>query len=257
MLKYTTCLLFSLVLAVATFSQDTITVFYDSDWDEVSNQNKAAYYRKAFRSTGKNWVAHDYYINDTIQMTGTYKSKKMKVKMGVFTYYHENGQKSSEGLYVNNKKQGLWHNWYADGQIEYTGSFDAEVATDEWEYWHENGERKAIGQYKANLKDGEWNYWTDKGVLESKEHHKNGSMGSIEGYFENGNVQYTGVFQNNIPNGLWQYWTIDGRLMLEGKFVFGLRNGEWVRYFRDGEMKINYLMGAREGKEIGGIVRRE
>ncbi len=101
-------------------AQDTITVYYNNKWTEIEDKNKATFYRKAFLDSNKVWIAHDYYMSNKIQMVGSFKSKKCKVKDGHFVYYYENGRKSSEGNYVKNKNEGfccrhgryiLFRNW--------------------------------------------------------------------------------------------------------------------------------------------------
>ncbi len=58
--------LFFCLLSNFVYSQDTITVYYDEDWKEISDINEASYYRKAFRDSNKVLVAHDYYISNKI-----------------------------------------------------------------------------------------------------------------------------------------------------------------------------------------------
>ena len=62
---------------------------------------------------------------------------------------------------------------------------------------------------------------------------------------------------NNQVDGLWTYWNSDGRIFLKGNFDRGLRNGEWVRPFREGEMKLIFKDGVLQGKQLGGIDRSQ
>ena len=229
--------LFSLLFLFAAsgllFAQDTLYIYYNNDWAEVSDKSEAVYYRKAFPAGNSEWIVNDFYMNDKIQMTGTYKSKKFTVRNGHFVYYSENGNKASEGEYINEKLEGLWT------------------------YWHDNGQKKAEGMYGDSEKAGTWNYWYDNGRLQSKETYKKAGSGSIEGFHENGVTSFKGNFGINGPQGTWMYWNSDGRVTFSGNFKNGLREGEWTRSFRDGETKIVYKYGVPEGKRTGGIVRNE
>jgi antitoxin component YwqK of YwqJK toxin-antitoxin module len=60
-------------------------------------------------------------------------------KEGLFTFWHENGQKKSEGTYLN-------------GLIE--GVFTV---------WHENGQKKSEGTYLKGRKEGVFTYWNEDG----------------------------------------------------------------------------------------------
>jgi antitoxin component YwqK of YwqJK toxin-antitoxin module len=195
------------LLSNAVFSQDTITIYYDLKWNEIKDITEAAYYRKAYSDNQKEWVVHDYYINDTTQMTGFYKSMKLKIRQGFFTYYYENGKKASEGMYAKDKKS------------------------------------------------GEWNYWSAEGVLKNTERFANGFIISATGYYENGQRRYSGEYTYGKRQGEWTYWNPEGRITFQGNFNNGLKQGEWIRYFSDGNMKLNYNNGVIEGKEPGGIVR--
>lgn len=215
------------------FAQDTIYLYYDNNWVEILNKNEAAYYRKAFPQSNNAWDVNDFYMNHKIQMTGTYKSKKLTVRNGHFIYYFENGNKTSEGDYTNDKLNGPWT------------------------YWHENGLKKSQGTYTDNQKTGIWNYWNENNRLLAIETYKKAGNGSFVGFHENGETSYKGNFGNEGPEGNWTYWNSDGRIILTGNYKNGMRDGEWTRSFRDGDTKIVYKYGVPEGKRFGGIVRND
>jgi len=233
MIKTIFTLLFLCSVSGLLYAQDTINVYYDNNWVEIPNKAEAVFYRKAYQE-GKNvWTVHDYYISNKIQMTGAYNSKKFTKKNGHFAYYAENGNKTSEGNYVDDKLMGPWN------------------------YWFETGEKKSAGEYSDNAKWGVWNYWYANGQLQSKETFKKAGNGSFEGYHENGVMSVKGNTVNDLPEGIWMYWNSDGRKILEGNFNHGIRDGEWTRTFRDGEMKLFFKNGLISGKLRGGIVRNE
>lgn len=129
-----------LILLSASFTvkaQDTIVKYFDSNWEEVQQEN-ANYYRKAFKNTNEIWTACDYYMDGQIQMSGTYKSKRLKKKNGLFVSYYKSGMKKSEGEYLNNKYNGEWRWYHKNGQI----SSKEKYVKDELKYiwnWNEDG----------------------------------------------------------------------------------------------------------------------
>jgi uncharacterized protein len=255
--KVAACFLLLSVVTVFLCAQDTITIYYDKDWKEISNKYDASFYRKAFVDSNKIWTVHDYYISGNIQMIGAYESNKLEDKQGHYIYFYENGQKESEGNYLDNKRDGVWSYWYENGQKKSEGMNVGNKAEGLWEYWYESGEKKSEGKFLNDQKDGTWNYWYTNGKLQFVETFKKCVMSYSEGYFENGVMKYKGNFVNGKEQGLWTIWNSDGRISFQGNLNNGLREGVWIRYFGDSEMKIVYNKGVIVGEQPGGIIRRE
>lgn len=242
-----------LFLLHSAYSQDTVKVYYDIDWKEITNTNEAEFYRKAYWDSTHTWAVKDYFKSHKIQMTGTYKSKDMKVKHGHFVYYHENGNVSSEGNYLNDKAEGPWTIWHENGKIKSKGKYTEDKLEGAWEYWFDNGGKKSAGTYLKGEREGIWRFWYQTGEKECEESYRKGVIVSATGYFENGNMKYSGGYVNGERQGEWTYWNVDGRMFLKGKFNYGRRTGQWVRTFPEGEMRINYKFGNIEGPLFGGI----
>lgn len=51
-----------------------------------------------------------------VRMTGRYLDSALTVAHGEFTYYHANGRKESNGVFLNNVKAGEWLRWNATGE---------------------------------------------------------------------------------------------------------------------------------------------
>jgi uncharacterized protein len=250
------CTFFILAFIINLVAQDTITVYYDKDWKEIMNKDQASFYRKAFQDSNKVWTANDYFISGKIQMTGTFRSKKMDVKQGHFIYYFENGQKLTEGNYVNNKAQDEWTTWYENGQVNFRGNMVNDNLEGEWSYFFDNGKLKSRGKLVSNKKEGEWNFWDEKGNLQDKESYRSGLIMSAEGFYENGTRRYSGKFLNGKRNGSWTYWNFDGGIAYQGIYKNGMKEGEWIRYFPGSQMTVQFLKGEILHKEYGGFVRR-
>lgn len=149
--------LFYLMIVTNANAQDTIRVFYDKDWNVTSDTGEILYYRKAFLNTSKAWEANDYYISGKLQMKGTYQSKKLEVKHGHFIFYYENGQKRSEGSYLNNALVGIWTYWENNGKLQSSGNYRNNLRNGKWTYWNFDGRIIMEGNFKNDLQDGEWN----------------------------------------------------------------------------------------------------
>jgi len=226
-------ILILIAIPTSLAAQDTLKIYYDKNWNEITDKNAAVFYRKAFPDGNNTYAVSDYYINNKIQMTGRYKNVKMKEKQGHFVYYEENGQKLSEGDYLNDKVEGLWS------------------------FWFDNGAKKSEGNFVKDRKDGEWSYWNNYGQLTSKEYYRNGEIYLIEGYHENGTLSFKGEYNASglLVTGI--YWNSDGREYFRGRYKYGLRDGEWIRSFGESELKVNYKNGECTGNPFGGMVRKQ
>jgi uncharacterized protein len=236
------------------FSQDTLVIYFDKDWNKISNKDVAVYYRNAFIDSNKTWIVNDYYMSKQIQKTGSYKSKKLKTRQGHFIYYYENGKLESEGKYSTGNREGDWIYYYDNGEKKAEGIYIASLAEGIWEYWHESGEKKAEGKYYNDNKEGIWNYWYTNGQLKNVETYTKGEITSIIGYFENGKINYKGDYIKEVKQGEWTYWNVDGRIFFKGAYTDGNQDGEWIRYFPEGDVKIFYVHGVPQGKTLGGMV---
>lgn len=85
----------------------------------ITSELDAVYYRTQDSTANGLIRVRDYYTsNNQLAMEGTftqvYPTKKGE---GKCSYYHENGQLKEQGEYKNAKRSGLWHEYYANGQI--------------------------------------------------------------------------------------------------------------------------------------------
>ena len=51
-----------------------------------------------------------------VRMIGTFADNSITVPHGLFTYYHDNGNMESQGLYRNGTKSGTWERYSSDGR---------------------------------------------------------------------------------------------------------------------------------------------
>jgi len=234
-IKYTYIIFLLLIVATKTVAQDTTTIYYNELWMEISNEDEAVYYRKAFIDSNKECKVTDFYKESKqVQMTGTFKSIKQKVKNGWFNYYYENGGLSTKAYYIDNKLYGEWFSCYENGQLELKG------------------------KYKNDEKEGIWKYWDNDGNLIYEKTYKKGHILSMTAFYKNGLVQFKGNFINDKANGEWCFWNADGEVFFKGNFKKGEKNGEWTRFFPTGKtMKINYKKGVYKDNPIGGIYINE
>jgi pimeloyl-ACP methyl ester carboxylesterase len=100
------------------------TTFYDKDW-KVSKRNAAHYYRLVTKD-GTRFIAKDYFINNILQMAGTYTSLDPDVKDGTCVEYNERGKKLSSINYSNNIPLGLTISYSENGKDSLVYDYQAD-----------------------------------------------------------------------------------------------------------------------------------
>lgn len=86
---------------------------------------------------------------------------------------------------------------------------------------------------------------------------KNGFPGDAKYFFENGNIQVIGAWGegeytlkgvSSEKVGRWKYYHKNGKLALEGYFLFDKRDGEWRSYNEDGKLTSVFNYDTHIGK---------
>jgi len=82
-------------------------------------------------------TAYDW-INGTIATTPL-NPPGVDEKHGLWTWWYPNGQKYSEGRYLNDAPVGLWVFWHSNGQKQMEGEYAAGTLAGKWTWWKEDG----------------------------------------------------------------------------------------------------------------------
>ncbi len=227
-------------------------------------------------------VRTDYYPDGSVKIVATYN--KDGVPEGVRREYDNKGKVEkafifrhgriiAEGIFTNSgKKEGLWKEYYPDGTLKATGSYENDLKVGDWKFYYINGQLEQQGEHIAGEPEGIWKWYYKSGKLLREESFMNGlADGVLTEYDEEGNIITQGDFIEGKKDGLWFYkvgdnkdegvyadgfrngkWTAyyaEGNLSFEGKFVDDLPNGEHIWYWPNGRIKMQgrYVMGQKQG----------
>jgi len=147
----------TMLMTIVAYGQSQKKYFYDKDWKGCSQSN-AEYYRLITldvngKPCGK---VRDYYMTGQIQWEGelsyffSYDNSK-DVMEGFCIWYHKNGQKSSEGMMVSGKQEGLTTFWDENGnKIRQVESKNG-IANGIWQEYYSTGKLKSKGLFKDGL----------------------------------------------------------------------------------------------------------
>lgn len=186
-------LFFCLFSAFNTTAQNK--QYYDWEW-KPSNPEDARFVSLTDK-TDSGWVRRDFFLSTKkSQMKGLYKDSALKIKNGWFRYFYVNQVISSQGNFVNGKKNGLWISYHFNGIMKDSTFYNAgnPQTTMAWhssgymsdssvyhndgtaihKYWFDNGQLSHTGQSFAGKQDGKWQYF-----------HKNGKPAAVEVYKDN------------------------------------------------------------------------
>ena len=130
-------------------------------------------------------------------------------RQGLWMDFYPNGQKRYEGTFKNDKCQGEFKYYDEQGRLKATNTFDKSGEKALNKTYDTNGTMVATGYYLNQKKDGEWRYF-------SKE---NGKMILVEDN-KDGKV-----------NGRSLVYYETGTLMMERQFVDGLQEGHTKIYY--------------------------
>jgi antitoxin component YwqK of YwqJK toxin-antitoxin module len=65
------------------------------------------------------------------------------------TFYHNNGQKESEGILLTNYVyEGAWRGWFANGNLNFEGSYQGGMKEGNWIWYREDGTKDMVQVYR-------------------------------------------------------------------------------------------------------------
>jgi len=207
---------------------------------------------------------------------------------GKNTFYHSNGNKSSEGTMRNGKPDGYWKNYYETGVLKSEGNRKNYQLDSLWLFYSEDGKLILKINYKEGLKNGYRYTYNQNEIV--KEYFENDVKQGLSYILDtSGGVKMEIPFENGLENGIarefnkdgniiqlikykkgyvvsrerinrydadkkpqgkWKWFYEDGILKMEGNFNHGLKNGYFKEYDRKGNLVSvsKYVNGEKEHK---------
>lgn len=132
------------------------------------------------------------------------------------TFYHESGERASDGFYKKGKR------------------------IDKWQYFNEKGKLVQTGYFKEGVAVGSWT-WLDDSSRVSKimEHAYGMEHGLSQFYHTNGQIADSGHYYLGRMHGPWKGFYEDGTKRVSGNYNYGDRTGKWVFYHPNGQVEAH------------------
>ena len=113
------------------------TIYFNSDWNKCLKE-EAKYYRIVEKQDVGYLVKDIFMGSNAPQMISNCSGLDPLIKNGKCTFYFDNGKKSSEGNYENNKQTGTWVSYFEDGKKSSVGNYQNEKQSGIWTIWQED-----------------------------------------------------------------------------------------------------------------------
>ncbi|MGB5273752.1 MAG: toxin-antitoxin system YwqK family antitoxin [Flavobacteriaceae bacterium] len=114
---------------------------------------------------------------------------------GVLIENHPNGKPKSWTKMKDGLPDGLWQEWYENGQLKFNAYWLAGKGHGLWEYYHENGVLRQEEFYNMDIPIGIQKYFYNNGRLKSKSSWLNAKKHGIWTFFnESGNLMRTEIY---------------------------------------------------------------
>jgi antitoxin component YwqK of YwqJK toxin-antitoxin module len=168
-----------------------------------------------------------YYQNGQIECEGFLNGD---LKVGKWSFYHENGKVFSNGQYGDNGNPiGVWIEYYDNGQIKY------EAISSQGNWFSIDADNLEI-----------LNYWNEDGIPLIVD-----GEGKLSIYFANGNIQQVSYWTNKLKNGTLQEFYESGQIKINREYKDGVKDGTGKVFLENGTLSYeNYHL---KGKPIGKV----
>ena len=145
---------------------------------------------------------------------------------------YEPDQKVAEGIYVDNKREGLWKKYFPNGNLR------SEIT------------------YSSGEPQGPYRLYYESGTLEEASTWSNNhNKGKFKRYHPNGHIAQNFYFnERGKRNGNQKYFYQNGQLRMSVDISNGREDGELIRYYANGDVKEK--MKFNEGEVLPGSIER-
>ncbi|MDY0343900.1 MAG: toxin-antitoxin system YwqK family antitoxin [Lentimicrobium sp.] len=135
------------------------------------------------------------------------------------TSYYPNGRKMSEGLYLNEKREGEWKFFNQDTILISEEHYENGQGVGVWKNFYQNGALLEEITYKNGVKDGPWKQYYYDGPLKLSAKYINGKLEELATFYHpNGRVMISGPYKSHRKDGVWMY--MDDKGVAEKKEVW-------------------------------------
>lgn len=141
------------------------------------------------------------------------------------TLVDQGGLKSADGYYLNNKRHGAWTEYQTNGLVKsVTTYFEGQKEGLCMEM--ENGQMTKRFYYHSGLRHGDYKEFKSTSLKEERNYVNGKIEGTVRIYYDyNSKLMEEGNYKNGVRDGVSKWYDQDGKLSIEYEY----KNGELVK----------------------------
>lgn len=167
------------------------------------------------------------------------------LKQGLWIYFYDSVQTqvSSKGVYVDNKREGIWTEYYKNGKPRSMFTYKNNHIDGAAKIFYETGGLAEEGFWRTNRWIGEYRYYKPSGSLAYEWYFDDNGRrtGEQKYYYDNGKLRLSGTWDNGKETGRITEYYPNGRVMLESDWIEGKSDGIMREYTQSGNLKAEYV----------------
>lgn len=176
------------------------------------------------------------------------------IPVGQFKYYHEDGSLKSVSDFLNGTHKVQSTLFHKNGQKSAEGLFIDQQKEGGWKYYSNSGKLIKEESYNSGRKHGVWKtYSTQTGTLLVEEVYDNGLLNGVrKEYYTGGDIRNIVPYVNGKRNGVGENYTIGNVLESRGMFHNNTLIGTWEFFDANGKPRKNveYEKGIEKSRYI-------
>jgi len=170
---------------------------------------------------------------------GQFKDDK---PVGEFLRYYKSGRLLSRSVFNENGSECIAEIYYDARKkpLKAKGKYILQQKDSLWIYYNKTGVLVKEERYQNGVEDGMWKLYNYVGALMKETPYEQGIINGVQNeYFDNGSLLRTMSFNNDVLDGSFKVFFPDGKLRIEGVFVNGSQDKDWIHYGDDN--KVYYI----------------
>lgn len=183
------------------------------------------------------------------------------LKQGLWVYFYDtlHTMVSCKGNFVDNKREGVWTNYYRSGAVKSTITFANNKESGYVKFYYENGNVSEEGLWINNHWVGEYRYYYSSGKLAYQwMHDSNGRRTGQQQYFyENGKLRVSGNWIDGKEDGIVASYYPSGRTRSESRWIDGYTHGVMKEFYEDGSLSAERIFNNGVYDAVASRVYRE
>lgn len=202
-----------------------------------------------------------FYVKETYYDTGELQSRyyvdEYDMKSGIYRTWSKNGQLIEQGIYQDDKQEGVWVYCWGNGNQSERITYLHDVMEGPYQRWNLDGSPHEEGEFKMDQKNGIWKRWNAEGdftieeyqdgILLSETPHKgNKPHGLHSAWYSSGLLKESRYYDNGKRTGIWEEFYPNQQIKSKGRYINDKKEGIWEEWYENGDQKSRILY--KDGK---------